>query len=48
MKGSHIVVKVGGSTVFDFFNSSSFNSGMIGLFSEDSAVIFNNLGVAPF
>ena len=46
-KGNHITVIVDGTTVFDFDDTSSFNSGTIGLYSEDAEVSFDNVAIVP-
>jgi hypothetical protein len=46
-KGNHITVIVDGTTVFDFDDTSSFDSGTIGLYSEDAEVSFDNVTIVP-
>jgi hypothetical protein len=46
-KGNHITVIVDGTTVFDFDDTSSFDSGTIGLYSEDAEVSFDNVAIVP-
>ncbi len=46
-KGNHITVIVDGTTVFDFDDTSSFDSGTIGLYSEDAEVSFDNVAIEP-
>jgi hypothetical protein len=38
---------VDGTTVFDFDDTSSFDSGTIGLYSEDAEVSFDNVAIVP-
>jgi hypothetical protein len=46
-KGNHITVIVDGTTVFDFDDTSSFDSGTIGLYAEDAEVSFDNVAIVP-
>jgi len=45
--GNHIVLLVDKIKVFDFYDNSSFSSGKIGLYCEDSRVSFDNIRVDP-
>ena len=47
VKGNHITIIVDGTRVFDFDNASSFDSGTIGLYTEDAAVSFDNVVIVP-
>lgn len=47
VKGSHTTVYVDGSKVFDLYNTSTYYSGKVGLYSEDSAASFCNLNILP-
>jgi hypothetical protein len=47
VKGNHITVIVDGTRVFDFENASSFDTGTIGLYTEDAAVSFDNVVIVP-
>jgi hypothetical protein len=47
VKGNHITAIVDGTTVFDFDDASSFDSGTIGLYNEDAAVGFDNVVIVP-
>ena len=47
VKGNHTTVYLDGSKVFDLYNVSTYYSGKVGLYSEDSSVSFSNLNILP-
>ncbi|MEO9321485.1 MAG: family 16 glycoside hydrolase [Nitrososphaera sp.] len=47
VRGSHVVIQVNGVTVFNYYDSSTYNSGTIGLYAEDSQVTFSNVNILP-
>lgn len=47
VRGNHVVISADGVTVFDFDNTSSFDTGTIGLYTEDAEVAFDNVAVTP-
>jgi hypothetical protein len=47
VKGNHITIFIDGTTVFDFDDVSSFNSGTVGLYAEDAEVSFDNVVILP-
>ena len=47
VKGNHITIIVDGTKVFDFDNASSFDTGTIGLYTEDASVSFDNVVIVP-
>ena len=47
VQDNHITVAVDGATVFDFNNASSFDTGTIGLYTEDAEVGFDNVVITP-
>lgn len=47
VQGSHVVILVNGVKVFDFYDTSTYSSGTIGLYAEDSQVTFSNVNITP-
>jgi len=47
VRGDHITVEVDGTRIFDFEDSSSFDTGKLGLYTEDAAVVFDNIRITP-
>src|SRR5205807_1321093 len=44
---NHIVAVIDGVKTFDFYDTSSFNSGKVAMYCEDSRVSFDNVHIDP-